>query len=158
MNWTALLQSEIKYAYGVTEALMDLVEDDTLEWKPTTGTNWMTMGQLLYHITEACGASIRGFVSGDWGLPEDVDLNAMSAEDMLPPAETMPIVKTVAEARLRLATDKRLALEMVGACSEAELATKKISAPWDPTEMVLGHRLLQMVQHLWQHKGQYSTT
>ena len=28
------------------------------------------------------------------------------------------------------------------------------TAPWDPTPLVLGHRMLQMVDHLKQHKGQ----
>ena len=66
---------------------MDLVDDDHLEWKPSTGSNWMTMGQLLRHITEACGMSIRGFVTGDWGMPEGVDLSTLPPEEMLPPAE-----------------------------------------------------------------------
>ena len=38
MNWMELLRKEIEYTYKVTEDLMDLVEDDKLEWKPPKST------------------------------------------------------------------------------------------------------------------------
>jgi hypothetical protein len=34
MNWKELLTSEIEYTYKVTEGLLDLVDEDTLDWKP----------------------------------------------------------------------------------------------------------------------------
>ena len=49
---------------------------------------------------------------------------------------------------------KKVALDMLAQCSDDDLANKIVTAPWDPTELVLGHRLLQMVNHLNQHKGQ----
>ena len=55
MNWTELLKSEIDAVYHATEDLMKMVEPDRLSWKPETGDNWMTTGQLLHHITSACG-------------------------------------------------------------------------------------------------------
>ena len=66
----------------------------------------------------------------------------------------MPTVGSVAEARKLLARDKQLALDMLAQCSEDDLANKPTPAPWDAVEMVLGYRLLQMVGHLSQHKGQ----
>jgi uncharacterized damage-inducible protein DinB len=78
----------------------------------------------------------------------------MSPEDMLPPAEKMPAVKTVAEAKKILAEDNKTGLEMIKRLSEEDLAHKIAPAPWDPSPMILGHRLLQMVGHLNQHKGQ----
>ncbi len=51
MSWTGLLTREIESMYKVTEGLLDLVDDDKLGWKPATGSNWMTTGQLLMHIT-----------------------------------------------------------------------------------------------------------
>ena len=74
-----------------------------------TGANWMTTGQLLKHITEACGAPFRAFITGDWGLPEGADISA------IPPAEQLPAVATVAEAHRLLAADRKLAFEMLGA-------------------------------------------
>jgi hypothetical protein len=50
--------------------------------------------------------------------------------------------------------DRQIALESLAAASDDDLARKESPAPWDPTPIVLGHRLLQMVEHLKQHKGQ----
>jgi uncharacterized damage-inducible protein DinB len=154
MNWKELLKSEIESTYKITEKLIDLVDENQLNWKPSTGSNWMTTGQLLKHLTEGCGAAMRGFVTGDWGMPEGVDPSQLPPEEMLPPAEKLPTVANVAEVKQLLAKDKQVALDMLAKCSEDELANKIATAPWDPTEMVLGHRLLQMVDHLKQHKGQ----
>ena len=46
MNWTELLTSEIESAYRATDGLLDLVDEDNLDWKPSEGSNWMTTGQL----------------------------------------------------------------------------------------------------------------
>jgi hypothetical protein len=154
MNWTELLKKEIEQAYQVTERLMDLVADKELNWKPSTGTNWMTMGQLLMHITGSCGACCRGFVTGDWGMPEGMDASNMSPEDMLPPAEKLPFVGSVAEAKRLLAEDKKVALEMLVKSGERDLVDRRVKAPWDPTERMLGSCLLEMVGHLNLHKAQ----
>jgi hypothetical protein len=151
MDWTELLHTEIETTYKVTEGLLDLVDKDQLGWKPSTGSNWMTAGQLLRHLTEACGTAMRGFVTGDWGMPEE---GQAAAEEMLSPAEKLPTIGSVTETKALLAEDKRLALEMLARCSEERLASEIATAPWDPSELVLGYRLLQMVWHLNQHKGQ----
>ena len=72
MNWTDLLKAEMTSAYTTTEKLMDLVDADTLGWKPPAGQNWMTTGQLLMHLSDACGAPCRGFATGEWGRPQGV--------------------------------------------------------------------------------------
>ncbi|MFC1692884.1 DinB family protein [Candidatus Latescibacterota bacterium] len=170
MNWTELLKSKIEYTYGITDGLLDLVEDDTLDWKPSTGNNWMTTGQLLMHICIACGAPIRGYVIGDWGLPEGINIDDLSPEEMglpeginiddlspeemLPPAEKLPTLGSVTEAKEFLAEDKQLALDMLAKCDEDKLANETASAPWDQTEIILGYRFLQMVAHLSLHKSQ----
>jgi uncharacterized damage-inducible protein DinB len=155
MNWTDLLTAEIETTYKVTDGLLDLVDDDALDWKPSTGSNWMTAGQLLKHITEACGAAFRGFVTGDWGwgLPEGTDMSDLSPEQMLPPAEALATIGSVDEAKAALAADKQLALAMLAKTTPEDLE-KPVTAPWDTSEMRLGHRLLQMVEHLKQHKAQ----
>ena len=60
MNWKELLKNEIEHTYKVTEGLMDLVDNDSLEWKPSPGSNWMTTGQVLRHLTDANGAALQG--------------------------------------------------------------------------------------------------
>lgn len=154
MNWTKMLNEEVEYAYAVSEKLMDRVKDGDLGWKPATGENWLTTGQLLMHMTNACGASLKGFVTGDWGMPEGMDMNEMSMEDMLPPAEKFPAVGSVAEAKKLLAADKKIALEMIAKAGEEKLANAPTPAPWDPRDVNLGQRLMSMVHHLIAHKSQ----
>jgi uncharacterized damage-inducible protein DinB len=154
MKMKQFIKDSIDYNYTVTEKLIDLVEDDSLDWKPASGDNWMTTGQLLMHIATACGAPMKGFITGDWGMPADFDPSQMKPEDMLPPAEKLPAVGRVAEARNMLAGDKKLALAMLEQCSEEELTTKPAPAPWDNCDMPLGRRLLEMIHHLGSHKDQ----
>jgi len=73
---------------------------------------------------------------------------------MLPPAEKLPTIASVKEAKQLLAEDKELAIKMLEQCDEERLANAVAPAPWDPTEIILGHRLLQMIEHLKQHKSQ----
>jgi len=154
MNWRELIRSEIETTYKVTNGLLDFVDEDSLDWKPSTENNWMTMGQLLMHITNGCGAAMRGFVTGDWGLPEGLDFSELSPEEMLPPAEKLPTIGSVIETKELLAKDKEIALDMLEECDDDKLANEKVSAPWDPTKKNLGYWLLEMVVHLNQHKGQ----
>jgi uncharacterized damage-inducible protein DinB len=152
MNWTELIQTEIETTYRVTQALIDMVDESNLDWKPATGSNWMTVGQLLHHLTDGCGASVRGFVTGDWGMPPEAE---PAPEEMLPPAEKLPSIASIAECKLLLAEDQALALEMLARCTEDELASKQVVAPWNPDHpMDLGYSLLQMVTHLASHKAQ----
>ncbi len=154
MNWNELLNNEIEDTYKITEGLMNLVDNDNLDWKPSQENNWMTMGQLLMHLDIGCGAAVRGIVTGDWGLPEGVDLNDLSPEEMLPPAEKMPTIGSVEEAKELLAKDKQIALDILEELNEDKLTNEKSSVPWDKNEIALGHRILQMIEHLKQHKSQ----
>ncbi|MCC6862914.1 MAG: DinB family protein [Bryobacterales bacterium] len=155
MNWTELLKSEIETAYASTAKLLDRVDPASLEWKPQTGSNWMTVSQLLKHISEGCGAACKGFVTGDWGMPEGMKIEDIPPEEMLPPAEKLPAIGSVAETKAALEKDKALALQMVDQAGESDLANRKTSAPWAPgVEYALGRHLLQMVQHLERHKSQ----
>ena len=154
MNWKELLEAEVQSTFTVTERLLAMVDDNALGWKPSSGANWMTTGQLLMHLTMSCGAAFRGFITGDWGMPEGVNIGDLPPEELLPPAEKLPTLDSAAKAAELLREDKRIALDMLAATTEEDLAHKPAPAPWDPTEMMLGHRLLQMVDHLKQHKGQ----
>lgn len=154
MNWTELLKTEMESAYKTAEGLIDLADDVKLDWKPSTENNWMTTGQLLMHISNACGAPIRGFATGDWGMPDGVDLSDIKPEDMLPPAEKLPTLGSVAEAKKLLTDDYKIGLEALEQISEEDIATKLVAAPWDPNEKLLGHQFLMMITHLNQHKYQ----
>jgi len=155
MNWTQLLKNEMETTYSTTMRLLDQVDADRLDWKPASGSNWMTVGQLLKHISNACGAGCKGFVTGDWGLPAGKTLEDLTPEEMAPIAGKMPVVESVEEAKKLLLEDKVIALEMIDQAGENDLAGKEVAAPWAPgVPVVLGRQLLQMVQHLDRHKSQ----
>jgi uncharacterized damage-inducible protein DinB len=153
MEWKDYIRAEIEYTFSVTEKLIDMVSPAMLDWKPETGSNWMTMGQLLQHITNACGSGIKGFATGDWGIPPEAMEN-MDTEDMLPPASKLPTAESITKVKELLKEDEKMALEILDKCSEERLANEIAKAPWDQLEPVLGQRLMQMVDHLKQHKGQ----
>jgi len=155
MNWTQFLKSEIETTYTTTAGLLDKVDRGSLNWKPQSGDNWMTVGQLLRHITNACGAGCKGFLSGDWGLPEGKKLEDLSPEEMMPPAEKLPSIESVEKAKDLLAKDKTTALQMIDQAGEHDLANKEIVAPWAPgAAFALGFHLLKMIQHLERHESQ----
>ena len=154
MNWTEVLEERVETEYEATLGLLDLVDEDGIEWKPETGSHWMTTGQLLLHLTQACGTPCRGYVTGDWGLPEDMSWEEMFPESRLPTADELPAIATVAEAREELAADKQLTLDMIAEAGEDALANKQVAAPWETTPQVLGSMLLSMVAHLAHHKAQ----
>jgi uncharacterized damage-inducible protein DinB len=155
MEWTQFLRGEIESTYTTTERLLDRVDPSTLDWKPASGCNWMTVGQLLKHISEGCGSGFRAFVTGDWGLPEGVKIEDLKPEEMLPPAEKLPRIESVEEARKRLSEDKATALKTLDEVPESELENRMLAAPWAPgVERSLGGHFFQMVQHLDRHKGQ----
>jgi uncharacterized damage-inducible protein DinB len=156
MNWTNLLTREMTATYQTTDNMLAQLKDADLNWKPATGENWMTVGQLLAHINGSCGACCQGVVTGDWGLPEgDCDGDAGGHEPMMPTAEQMATVESVAAARAALAADRKVALQMLEKAGEKNLSTLKSAAPWEPdNQLILGHHLLHMVNHLAIHKAQ----
>jgi uncharacterized damage-inducible protein DinB len=155
MNWTQLLKNEIETTYSTTAKLLDKVDPDSLDWKPKSGSNWMTVGQLLRHITEACGSGCKGFVTGDWGLPAGMTYENLAPDEILPPAEKLPSIESLEEARDLLAKDKTLALQMIDQAGENDLGNKEVAAPWTPgARFALGFQLLKMIRHLERHEGQ----
>ena len=81
MSLVEVLRQDAEVMYATTEALMRRVPADGLEWKPTTGKNWMSVAQLLMHCSNSCGMGIKAFLTGDWGLPEGVRFEDMKPEE-----------------------------------------------------------------------------
>lgn len=152
MTLTDVLLHEAELTYGLTEKLFRRVVDSELSWRPATGKNWMTVGQLLMHCARfGCGRAVQGFVRGDWGLPEGSRLEDLSAEQHVPPVAAPPSVE---QALGLLAKDRDTALSCIAEAKEADLLTKIFVAPWGGREVSLFQHLLQMIAHLSQHKGQ----
>lgn len=155
MNWTQFLKLEAERAYATTIKLMEKVDPASLSWKPETGKNWMTVGQLLKHLTEGSGEACRGFVTGDWGLPEGARMEDIPPEEMLPPAEKLPAIESVEKALQLMLEDERLTLRMIELAGEDELANRQVEVPWMlGPKLPLGYRLHEMIQHLDRHKSQ----
>ena len=155
MKWTAFLKQEIENNRKATLALLDKVDDADLAWRPSTGQNWMTMGQLLKHLTFGCGFGIRAFVTGDWTLPDGRKAEELSKEEQMPTAEMLPTITSVDEAKRLFAEDIKLAIEMIDKTGEEDLQLRAVTVPWNPKEKeMLGWMVHEMIQHLHQHKGQ----
>lgn len=155
MNWTQFLKAEVERTYSTTITLMEQVDLASLKWKPESGANWMTMGQLLRHLTDACGAGCRGFVTGEWGLPSGIKPEDMKPEQMLPAAEELPEVHSVHEAMRLLLKDEAVALRTIDEAGEEALANREAEAFWAPgVRLSLGHYMFRMIQHLDRHKSQ----
>jgi uncharacterized damage-inducible protein DinB len=150
-----VLLEDAETTYNITERLFRKVSDSELSWKPTTGRNWMTVGQVLMHCANfGCGQGVQGFVKGDWGLPDAVKAEDVGAEENLPQASAMPSVESVQQALELLSNDRHLALSCIEETEETELLAKRLTAPWGGPEASLFRHLLLMIAHLAQHKGQ----
>ncbi len=154
MTLNDILREDAEGVYRATEALMRLVDEDQLDWKPSTGSNWMTVGQLLRHCSDACGMVVKGFVTGEWGMLEGADPEDIPPDEMMPSAERMPTVENVDEALRLLAEDRALAMQIFSDVSEDRLASERSSAPWGGPERSLFQHCNDMIWHLAQHKGQ----
>ncbi len=155
MTLVQVLHDEAERTYGVAERLFDRVEDRDLSWTPPTGRNWMTVGRLLRHCAEfGCGKAVQGFVHGDWGLSEGTPIEDLASSNHVPPAEALPTVESVDQARRLLAEDRRLTLRCLAEIREEDLLGPPFSAPWGGPDLSLFQHLLLMIAHLSQHKGQ----
>lgn len=153
MDWKHDLGAAMAREYKAAEGLLSRLTDADLGWKPAADNNWMTAGQLAHHIGDACGMLFVGFTTGSWPMPEGFDPDNMKPEDMLPPAEKLPTVATVAEALERLHADREAAEAALAGCDDGRFADPT-PAPWDPTLMPLAERLRQGIYHLASHKTQ----
>ncbi|MBD3334178.1 MAG: DinB family protein [Candidatus Eisenbacteria bacterium] len=154
MKTTEILKQEAESTYQITQQLFKLVDESDLGWKPETGKNWMTLGQLVMHCTNACGSGIKGFVTGDWGLPEGAKMQDLPADQMLPPAEKMPAVEDLKTAQRLLNDDRATAMRYIDEAGEERLNNEMVKAPWGGSEMILFRHVLHMVDHLGVHKAQ----
>lgn len=131
-------------AYKATAGLMKLIPADKINWKPSQTNNWMTVGQLICHLSDSTGSAMESFVTGQWPpMPPDM---------ALPTAEQMPTVSSVAEGLKKLEDDRRIMAKVLAALPEADFRGRMVTAPWNPTPMPLWTQLLLMVEHQITHK------
>jgi len=155
MNWTDTLRARADLVYKAAHGLIEELDDADATWTPTGGTNWLNGGQLIRHITNACGNTANGFVTGKW---MDGD-HGMSSDWKPSEAEQMPPARVYLsfsqdEALAALAADHAAFLAAVAEAGEERLASERTSPPWGGPEMNLGGHLLTCIDHLQVHKAQ----
>lgn len=149
-----VLLEEAEKTYATTGKLFRKVDDSELTWKPGTGKNWMSMGQLLMHCAhDGCGQAFIVFVKEDFG-PVGEEMPGDQGGDHLAAAEDLTAVESVEQAINILKDDLELTRNCISEVEETDLLSKRSVAPWGGPEMCLFQHLLMMIAHLAQHKGQ----
>ena len=111
--------------------------------------------ELLMHCANfGCGKALRGFIQGDWGLPEGTAVEELAAGDHVPPATALPSVQSVEQALALLEKGSTLAVGCLAAAGEEELLGRTLRAPRGGPKTSLFQHLLHVIAHLAQHKGQ----
>jgi hypothetical protein len=156
MQWSEILQHEARGAYHATRGLFELVDFGARDWRPETGSNWLSTGQLVRHITTASGQTAKGFVTKAWnecdaGLSPDY---RPAEGEMMPVAEHYLAYETKEEALAALAADEELFGRMITEAGEERLETERFTAPWGGPERSLGQHMLTCIHHLHVHRAQ----
>jgi hypothetical protein len=150
MQLNQILQQDASEMYHAAGGLFRLADD--FNWKPATGSNWLNTGQLMHHCTNACGRTLKGFVTGDWGFPVDPDTPPDPSK--LLPAEAMPTVASLDEALKLLEEDKAQTMKLLAGLDDQRLLNERLKAPWGGLEKTLLQHATECIWHLGQHKGQ----
>jgi len=155
MTLRQVLLEQATTTYDTAGRLFARVSAADLPWKPATGENWMSVGQLLMHCAAfGCGRAVAGFVTGDWRPDGEVGSAEVDADVHQPPATSLPSVRSVAQAQALLAEDRRLTLLCLEEVDESALLGSSPPAPWGGPALSLFQQLSLMIWHLHQHKGQ----
>ncbi len=132
-------------AFKPAETLIKMVPPDKLDWRP--GPTFMTLGNLIDHLSNGIGTELRMLVTNSWPKPEDMEAS------MKPGA--MPSC-TVEQALAKLEKDKETLREVLAAVSEEEFAEKVYSTPWG-RQNKLEMMALDFREHFTNHKMQLFT-
>jgi hypothetical protein len=101
------------------EKLIGMVPADKLNWKP--GPTFMSMGQVVCHLSEGLGGGFEMLLSGKWPPPEEMEAG-MKLENMASCG--------VQEALKRLDKDKKVLESALEGISEADFTNRVVSVPW----------------------------
>ncbi len=137
--------SLVMESYRPAESMVRMVPADKIDWKP--GPTFMTMGQLLYHLTGGLGAEFQMLLANNWPKPEEME-TAMKAENM-------PSCGSE-EALVKLGKDKATLQEVFGCLSEEDFAEKVVSVPWG-WQYKFELMALHFHEHFLNHKMQLFT-
>ena len=125
--------------YRPVENMLKMVPADKLDWKP--GDGFMTLGQLIRHLSEGIGTELEMLVRNSWPTP--VEGQGMPSCD-------------VADALGRLERDKDTLRALLDGVTEEEFADKVVATPWGAAGK-LEKMAFFFQEHFTNHKMQLFT-
>jgi hypothetical protein len=128
-------------SFRPTESMLKMVPADKLDWKP--GNSFMTLGQLICHLSSGIGTELNMALTNSWPKPEDM----LSKE--------MPAC-SVQEALEKLEKDKTTLRDVLASVSEDEFANKILTVPWG-WKSKMEKMALDFREHFTNHKMQLFT-
>ena len=132
-------------SYRPTESLLRMVPADKLDWKP--GPTFMSLGQLIFHVSAGLGSELQMLVTGNWPNPEEME-KAMK-EGNMPSCGSE-------EALSRLEKDKATLRDVLSGISEEDFTNKIVSVPWG-WKSKMERMSLDFREHFTNHKMQLFT-
>jgi hypothetical protein len=129
-------------AFKPAETMLKMVPADKLEWKP--GPSFMSMGQLICHLSDGVGTELRMLVTGKWPTPPEP-----GKEHVMPSC-------SVSEALAKLEKDKTTLREVLAGITEKDFANKIVSVPWG-WKAKMERLSLAFYDHFSNHKMQLFT-
>jgi hypothetical protein len=132
-------------SYRPTEKLIGMVSADKLNWRP--GPTFMSVGQLICHLSDGLGGGFEMLLSGKWPSTEEME-EGMKLEN-LPSCSPK-------EALGKLEKDKKTLRQVLDGVTQKDFTNKVVSVPWGwkaKTErMGIG-----FLEHFTNHKMQLFT-
>jgi hypothetical protein len=101
------------------EKLIGMAPADKLGWKP--GPTFMSLGQVVCHLSDGLGGGFETLLSGKWPSPEEMEAGMK--------LENMPSCG-VQEALDKLEKDKKILRAALDGISEADFTNRVVSVPW----------------------------
>ena len=131
--------------YRPVEKLIGMVPADKLNWRP--GPTFMSVGQVLCHLSDGFGGGFDMLLSGKWPSMEEMG-EGMKLEN-LPSCSPR-------EALEKLEKDKKILRQVLDGVSEEDFTNKVVSVPWGMTAKV-ERMAISFLEHFTNHKMQLFT-
>jgi uncharacterized damage-inducible protein DinB len=131
--------------YRPVEKLIGMVPADKLDWKP--GPTFMSVGQVLCHLSDGFGGGFDMLLSGKWPSMEEMG-EGMKLEN-LPSCSPQ-------EALDKLEKDKKILRKVLDSVSEEDFTNKVVSVPWG-WKAKMERMAIGFLEHFTNHKMQLFT-
>ena len=109
----------VMQAVRPTSKLIGMIPTDKLNWRP--GPTFMSMGQLIYHLTAGVGVDLDTMLNNKW--PPAGEMEAAMKLENLPTCG-------VQDGLERLEKDNQILRKTLDGITEADFANRVVSVPW----------------------------